>query len=148
MRIRRQRGQPGRRGAALVETAFTLPVFFLVVLGIVEFGRAMMVSQIVTNGAREGARLAILDGSSNTEVEQAVRDFLQQALAVDPGSVTVTITVTPAPNNPSPGNEVANAQMRDLCAVRVEVPFDDVSFIKSKYLTDKNLVGYCAMRHE
>ena len=42
-----------RRGAALVEMALVLPIFFGVVLGIVEFGRAMMVSQMVTNAARE-----------------------------------------------------------------------------------------------
>ena len=40
-----------RRGAALVETAMVLPMFFLVVLCIVEFGRAMMVSQLVTTAA-------------------------------------------------------------------------------------------------
>ena len=37
-RLRQRRithGGPGRRGAALVETAIVLPIFFLVVLGII-----------------------------------------------------------------------------------------------------------------
>src|SRR5512134_4022081 len=106
MQIRRTR--PGatsdRRGAALVETALVLPIFFMVVLGIIEFGRAMMVAQLLNNGAREGARLAIMTGSTNTEVDTAVRNFVASSVGVDPAKLTVTITVTPYPGNPDPGN--------------------------------------------
>ena len=58
------------------------------------------------------------------------------------------ITVTPETGNPDPGNEVGNAGVGDLVQVRVEVPFDQVSFTKAKYLGGKNLVGVAAMRHE
>jgi len=51
MRAKRHR----RRGAAAVEMALVLPIFFTVVLGIIEFGRAMMVSQLMATSAREGA---------------------------------------------------------------------------------------------
>ena len=51
-----------RGGAAIVEVAMTLPIFFLVVFAIIEFGRAMMVSQLLTNAAREGARKAGYQG--------------------------------------------------------------------------------------
>lgn len=137
-----------RRGAALVEMALVLPIFFMVVLGIVEFGRAMMVGQLVTNGAREGARLAILDGSSNSQVSTYVKDFLSTSLNIAPGDVTVNITVTPAPGNTTSGSEVANAQPRDLITVRAEVPFSKVQFIPGKYLASKKIVGQSAMRHE
>lgn len=137
-----------RRGAALIELALILPIFFMVVLGIIEFGRAMMVSQLVTNAAREGARMAILDGSSNTQVQTWIKDFLATSLNVSADVLTVEITVTEAQGNPSAGNEVANASPRDLCMVKVSVPFDAVDYIPSKYLASKYLTGQSAMRHE
>ena len=137
-----------RRGVAVVEMAFVLPVFFMVVMGIVEFGRAMMVGQLVTNAARHGARLAIVEGSTNTEVETAVEDFLLESVGVSAGNVTVTITVTPAPGNNDPGNNLAAAQSKDLCKVQVQVPYDQVSYIPASYLGGKLLKGFSTMRHE
>lgn len=139
---------PRRRGAALVEVALVLPIFIMVTLGIIEFGRAMMVSQLVTNAAREGAREAIIDGSTNTKVRTSITNFLTQSVNVSADQVVITITVTPAVGNPDPGNEVGNADVGDLVQVRVEVPFDEVSFTRAKYLGGKNLVGIAAMRHE
>jgi Flp pilus assembly protein TadG len=137
-----------RRGAVVAEMAMTLPLFFMVVLGIVEFGRAMMVSQLLTNAAREGARLAILSGQSNSDVETAVQEFLEIAANVSAADVTVNIEVTPATGNPDNGDNVLNAGSRDLCSISVSVPFDKVSYIRADYLAGKSLVGTCAMRHE
>jgi Flp pilus assembly protein TadG len=137
-----------RRGAAVVEMALVLPIFLMVVLGIIEFGRAMWVSNMVTNSAREGARMAILDGSSNTEVRTAVQDFLTTSLGVNAADITTTITIVPAEGNPNPGNESANAGSRDLITVEVSLPFDQVSLIPGDYLSGKQLIGRSAMRHE
>lgn len=137
-----------RDGAALVETALVLPIFFMVVLGIIEFGRAMMVAQLLNNGAREGARVAIMPGSTNTEVQNTVLNFVSGAVGVAPEKVTVNITVTPAAGNPDPGNNVANANKRDLCTVVCEVAFTDVDYLPGKFLNGSKLVGQCAMRHE
>ena len=52
------------RGAALLETAFTLPIILLISVGIFEFGRAYQASQVLTNAAREGARAAIIAGTT------------------------------------------------------------------------------------
>jgi len=106
--------QHKRRGAAVVEMALILPIFFAVVLGIIEFGRAMMVGQMVTNAAREGSRMAILNGTTNAQIEQWIQDFLSGAINVDAADITVTTTVTPAVGNPDPGNEVGNAQARPV----------------------------------
>ena len=40
-----------RKGAAAVEFALVMPLFFMLILGIIEFGRAIMVEQIITNAA-------------------------------------------------------------------------------------------------
>lgn len=150
MQIRRsrQRADQERSGAALVETALVLPIFFMVVLGIIEFGRAMMVAQLLNNGAREGARLAVMDGTTNLQVETAVLDFIEAAVGVNRDKVTVTITVTPAPGNPDPANQLVNARRRDLCEVQARVNFGDVDYIPAKFLATSQLTGQAAMRHE
>ena len=139
-----------RRGAAMVEMALVLPVFLMLIMGIIEFGRAMMVSNLVTNAAREGARMAVLDGSSNTEVSAAVRTFLQGAISssLTTSDIGISITVTPAPGNPNPANNVGSASPRDLIAVQVSLPFNKVALIPGKYLAGKTLTGTSAMRHE
>jgi len=137
-----------RRGAAVVEMALVLPIFLMVVMGIIEFGRAMWVSNMVANSAREGARMAILDGSSNTQVRNAVSDFLTSTLGVSSGDISTSITITPATGNPNPNNECANATSKDLISISVSLPFNKVSLVPGQYLNGKNLVSRSAMRHE
>lgn len=132
----------------MVETALVLPLFFMLVLGIIEFGRALMVAQLLNNGARDGVRAAVMDGSTNTEVQTAVLDFVEDAVGVERSKFSVSITVTPAPGNPDPGNDVSLAEKRDLIDVTVTVPFGDVSYLPGSYLSGVNLQGQCAMRHE
>ncbi|HUG68005.1 MAG TPA: TadE family protein [Pirellulaceae bacterium] len=45
-----------QRGAAAVEFAAVAPIFVLLLFGMLEFGRMVMVQQILTNATREGAR--------------------------------------------------------------------------------------------
>jgi Flp pilus assembly protein TadG len=68
-----------RRGVAVVEFAIVAPLFFLLILGMVEIGRMVMVQQIITNASREGARIAILDGTTTTEVKNKVKAYLTAA---------------------------------------------------------------------
>jgi len=64
------------RGAALLEAAVTVPVILLISVGIFEFGRAYQTSQVLTNAAREGARLAVLEGPTDAEVRARVNSYL------------------------------------------------------------------------
>jgi Flp pilus assembly protein TadG len=129
-----------RNGAVLVEAALVLPLFFMVLLGIVEFGRAMMVSQLLTTAARDAGRSAIMDGSTNMEVTTTVKDFLQSTVGVAPQDVSVRITVRP-------GGTLANASPGATCAILIDVAFDKVSFIPGDYLGGQRLQGRCTMRH-
>jgi len=71
----RTRLRNNERGAALLETAITIPIILLICVGIFEFGRAYQTWQVLTNAAREGARVAILsdklmaDGHSRARSE-------------------------------------------------------------------------------
>jgi Flp pilus assembly protein TadG len=49
------------RGQALVEMAFILPIFLLIFVALFDLGRAVFVYNSLTNAAREGARLAIVN---------------------------------------------------------------------------------------
>ena len=49
----------GQHGLVAVEFAVLVPVFLVLVFGIVDLGHAWYMSQIVTNASREGARYGI-----------------------------------------------------------------------------------------
>jgi Flp pilus assembly protein TadG len=79
------------RGAAIIETALTLPIVFLVSVGIFEFGRAYQTWQVITNAAREGARVAVLSGMSNGDVETRVRSYMSSGQLSGASSAGVTV---------------------------------------------------------
>jgi hypothetical protein len=82
------------RGAAIIETALTLPLLLLVAVGIFEFGRAYETWQIMTNAAREGARVAVLPTPIPGAVDARVREYLQ--LGGLTSDSTVGVAITPA----------------------------------------------------
>ena len=65
------------RGAALIETAVTIPIILLVAVGIFEFGRAYQTWQVLTNAAREGARQAVLVDKSDADVQSTVQNYMK-----------------------------------------------------------------------
>lgn len=125
-----------RRATAAVEFAIVAPVFLLLVFGMIEYGRMVMVYQVLTNASREGARVAVLDGASTAGITATVNTYLSN------GTITgATVTVTPDP--PS------TAQYGDPVTVTVSVPFSQVSWLPSPmYLGGKTLTSSTVMRRE
>jgi Flp pilus assembly protein TadG len=114
-----------RKGVAAVEFALVAPIFFLLVFGLIEFGRIMMVQQSLTNAAREGNRVAILPTTKNgADVEAAMRDYLQSVMA-NANTDEVRVSV--------PGNLDTVASGATL-TVSVEVDYLDVSWVPLGYL--------------
>ena len=120
------------KGGTIVESAVTLPVLFLMLFGILMFGRAYNVYQTITDAAREGARYAgqpcsadgnALDCSgqsfvctygtlpSTTQVQGCVQRYLD-ASHIKGSTVTVT-----APTYTVNGSPLV------YTAVQVTVPF-------------------------
>jgi Flp pilus assembly protein TadG len=81
------------RGAALLETAITLPLVLLMSVAIFEFGRAYQTWQVLTNAAREGARIAVLADATDAQVTAAVRGYMRSGglPLADSGTVGVNI---------------------------------------------------------
>ena len=88
----------GERGAALVEFALVLPLLLVVIAGIVDFGFLFQRYEVVTNAAREGARLASLPSyNGQTALIRAhVRNYVQQGLALSTAALNATVPNTAA----------------------------------------------------
>jgi Flp pilus assembly protein TadG len=137
-----------RVGTTLVEMAIVLSVFVMMVMGILEFGRSMMVNQILADGTRRGVRLSAFESTTNGDVVAAVQTFVANAAGVAARDVNVTITVTAAPGNADPGGQVANAEIGDLVTVQAQIAIDNVTWTPGSYLAGKRLTAVAAMRHE
>jgi Flp pilus assembly protein TadG len=75
----RKPGFADRRGVAVVETAVVLVVAFLLTFAIYDYGRYFMLSQLVNNAAREGARQAVVN--TNTQNTAMIQNTVVQYLA-------------------------------------------------------------------
>lgn len=80
-----------QRGAALLETAITLPLVLLVSVSIFEFGRAYQTWQVLTNAAREGARIAVITGTTDADVTGAVRNYMTAGRLTNAATAPVVI---------------------------------------------------------
>jgi Flp pilus assembly protein TadG len=65
------RGRRGGRGQALVEFALVIPLFLLLLVGLFDLGRAVFAYNTLTNAAREGARMAIVNQYEPAIVQRA-----------------------------------------------------------------------------
>jgi Flp pilus assembly protein TadG len=74
--VRSTRLRKNERGAALIEAAVTIPLILLISVAIFEFGRAYQTWQVLTNAAREGARVAVISGTTDAEVRSAVNNYM------------------------------------------------------------------------
>lgn len=86
------------RGSELVELAIALPLLLIIIAGIIDFGFLFEKYEVVTNAAREGARMAVLggytcDNTTGSDVYKRVQDYLQSS------GLTDTPTVTCSNNN-------------------------------------------------
>lgn len=69
----------GRRGQSLVEFALVLPILLILLLGILDFGRAIFAYNSVSNGARSGARVAIV----NQDIDDITAAVEEEAFGLD-----------------------------------------------------------------
>src|SRR5205814_8274565 len=83
-----------QRGAALVEMALTLPLMLLVSAGIFDFGRAYQTWQVITNAAREGARIAVLPGTTDANITARVRTYISAGQLANAATTPVVIDHT------------------------------------------------------
>ena len=81
------------RGAELIEFALVLPLLLFLIFGLVDFGFMFQRFEVVTNAAREGARMAVLPGYATADVTARVQSYLTTA-GVAANSVNSSVSVT------------------------------------------------------
>jgi Flp pilus assembly protein TadG len=95
-------------GQGLVEFALVLPIFLLLLFGMVEFGRAWMTKNILTGAAREAVRRAAVQvdfaASDNVAKQRATEVLNSAGIGVPPAVVTVNSYDSPEPPLEVTGN--------------------------------------------
>ena len=131
-----------RLGAAVVEFAMVAPIFILLVFGMIEFGRAVMVQQVLVNASREGARQAVLDGSTEQEIQDRVGLYLN---STNIQNETIVYTV----NGTQVSDPTTSAGFGDAVGVEIRVNFNDVSWMPvPHYIGGTVLRATSVMRRE
>jgi Flp pilus assembly protein TadG len=82
-----------KEGQSIIEFAVLLPILLLVLFGITEFGRAIMVKNVLHTAAREGARLAAVSPASDSLTVKARVVTVLQAASIDDYQITITTDV-------------------------------------------------------
>lgn len=122
-----------KKGQALVEFAFVIPLLLLFLFGIVEFGRIFGAELIVAYSAREGARVGTI-GSTDDAIKSQV---FNSAVNLDPSKLIIII---------EPASERVRGQQ---ISVRVRYPVAVMVPIISAITGETVTVGStCTMRVE
>lgn len=83
------------RGQALVELALVTPILLVLIISVWEFARAWNIQQVITDAAREGARVsAIATASEGAISSDSVQSTVSAALGragVDPSTASVSV---------------------------------------------------------
>jgi Flp pilus assembly protein TadG len=145
-------------GTSLVETAVVLPVFIIFVFGLIAYGHAQMVANIIKGATRTAVRYGATEGVSTSQAEARVRQIMSDG--VDPAFITIQIKDASAYDNgtafPSsatamaalPDIERRSAVSRQLFMIRASINYNDVAILPVAWLNGVQLSGQAFMRHE
>ena len=110
-----------QRGATIVEFSLVFLVFVVVLVALMEFGRAMWTYSTIAHAARQAGRYCMVHGSANPAtsygVEQAVK---KHCIGLDPSQIQVTATW-------ADGVAAADVERGDAVKVQVTYPFQFVA---------------------
>ena len=106
----------GERGNALIETAITMPILLLLMVGIFEIGRAYETWQVLANAAREGARMSVVPNSDTATTTARVRQYMADGQL--PKSAQAVVNVNTA------GSMVVNGVSVGVSQITVDYPFE------------------------
>jgi Flp pilus assembly protein TadG len=134
-RSRRQRGQ------GLVEFALVIPLFVLLFMAIVDLGSAVFTYNSLTNAAREGARLAIVNQDENSIILQAERQV--SVAEINAPNVSVSFYQVKSDGTADTGRTCAPAAVGCLAVVSFEATYRPITPIIGAVLF-KNGVTFTA----
>lgn len=141
------RGHQRTRGQAMTEFALILPIFALMLFGIIDLGRYVYTANALNNGAREGARFASVGvrpaecaGLSRAACAQAVAS--NRSWGISPSSVTVTPSCLRVDGDGTLDPvAVASCRTGDLLTVRSTTDFTLVTPLIAQLLGSQTIAG-------
>jgi Flp pilus assembly protein TadG len=86
------RPRPSQSGQAVIELALTLPILLVIVMGIFDFGLMFQRYEVVTNAAREGARVGVLPNYTTADAQARAQQYLTSG-GLSSSSATIDATV-------------------------------------------------------
>ena len=104
--LRRGRSE---RGAELIELALVLPILLLMFAAIMDFALMFQRYLVLSNAAREGARIAVLPGYTETDVQNRVTAYVHNGTGDDslsPLTELDAVEVDPPDAEPFPAAQV------------------------------------------
>ncbi len=114
-----------RIGAATVEFAVVVPIFlFAVIFPMIEFGRAMIVSNSIAATAQVGCRKAVLPGSTNASVNAVVANNLATLRIANANANVIKVNGEVA--------DVSTAVQGDQISVTVSAAFSNTTWLPSR----------------
>ena len=116
---------PRSAGQSLVEFALVLPVFILVLVSLFDLGRGVFAYNTLTNAAREGARLAIVNQDVPLIVERAKGQT--QIVELDDPSVTVAFYQVEEDGSPDLDNPCNLVAVGCLAVVSFEGTYQPIT---------------------
>ena len=123
-----------------MEFAIAAPLLFMMIFGILEFGRAIMVSNLLADAAREGCRLAAVQGKSTADVTATTTQLLKSRSV--PNSTTIRVWVNDVTADSS------KAKSGDKIKVSVSVPVSAVTLVPTGGFLSGNLSGQYSLNRE
>lgn len=131
-----------RRGVAMLEMAIVLPILLLLLLGILELGRVVMIYQIATNATREAARRAIVPGATDSTVLSTCNTYL------DRGGISSTGRSVQILNAGGSSSSLATIRSKETVTVRAVIPFSENTWGFSQILGGRSFTSTSTMRRE
>jgi Flp pilus assembly protein TadG len=104
------------RGQAMVETAIAIPILLVLMVGIFEVGRAYETWQVLTNAAREGARMAVTPSSTVPTTTALIRQYMTDGQLTKSATANVVVDKTATIN--------VNGTAVSASLVTVDYPFE------------------------
>lgn len=128
-----------RAGAAAMEFAVVVLIFFTLILALFELGRGLMTDYLLVNAARQACRVGILPTSTSTSITDAANAALARGQIT---GATVTVQVNGVTK------DVSAAQSGDRVTVLITVPIDNISWVPLTRYLKGNLSGQYTLRRE
>lgn len=165
------RTSDGKRGQGLVEFALVLPLFLLLIFGLIDIGRLVYMNSVLSQAAREGARTASVEaswlGSSDPSCNAPNGPVCPADIATLQAHVVAAVNRMVAPFGSIPSNKVyiscvasspptgawttanpspcVNRASGNLVSVRVLLTFSPITPVASGFVGSPTLAGSATM---